>query len=1715
LRAQAEQPKPIVARLKEVLDRLKAFRLESILNRIERLFHDLQTIRISFSPSAIITILANPTMTKQEDIVGLPYHITNPEGITVQRGTIKKGNSISLPAGEGYALVTSKFTIVGSDVFAKYPDYRTLSLLERNLLLSIFGVSAFLFSLGFLTQMWTFVENAWAVAHPGLETRTSIYYTLKDVFGTGMANVILGQFRDLFTPVIGFSMFILKNPQFARGVSLWLSLIAMNIVSFLFINLEFQTAEAMRRFVDVPDVFAFSVVPIATVLFGMYSARRYIVRWLNKRVASALLIIGLVVPFVPTALKQFVNLEKRLESAKIANQLPAKQASDDDAVDKPEGTGGGGGGISDTGFDYVDGQSYLDGKPLEALDTSGGQRNVYVLDDQRVLKVSAWQNNNSESMTELYLWTKFPQLRQYLVPMMGYGFTPTGYMYAIEERIQPVVSAGERYYINLPNYQKILPKLRSGEEKLENYGLRSQDEVDQLEKLYNALGEAGFIEVTIRNESSQMGRTATGRLVLLDFGKTKVDQKEIEAFTQAVGYRKDATTPDHIGRLLRMPLTESQAIGPWPMYGKKVIHRVEGAKDTVNVFINKLFTNPQLYAKAPYIYDLATVIDPEKKKALYTPWLDAVFGDEAERYRLDYDVLYDFLVGVDNVQRYFLVENNESNTQYTGSYLLEKVLEQTLGYSYLSWQTARAESILTTIFPFMNWSYTRFQTVLKPSSYAFYAPMDPKQIFFFEENGSLGYQVVDSGEQYVLELKRGTKVGLFNRYNAWSKQSKQMAISDRMIWLPTERVLSFDRNNSLRLAGVADLVTVAHELGHRLLADVTVGVGVEEVQPNTAFRAIHEGFAISVEMELQKYLLLHAYELGLSADEKDTLEGSIAERTQYLATANNAYSHGFTFVTRNFTNPNGSLDIEGIYTWFKTLDKAKLNAIQMDTVEYSALLSGVPDDYPKDLLSSELISYGTSKFEEVVSDFEKRFRPSAAGMAAAVRTAVPAAKPVAYFIGESYRAPFMEAYRNLFQHPLAVSLAAGNGWMLGDAVADFLKTTNAIGVSLGRAFVAISFLVNNHLPQQKIPDFLSSQQPARLSQSAVGISLSVPDEFSNMPKDLITGTWLRIVSIDPVDDSILVQDEVTGTERKIALHEFVKTKSGPWIRYDEHITWQDYQDETQHAARFSRIYPIEDTGIEGSMRPSRTVERFLESLREYEQQRFFDDLRKNPRRITDCLSDAGIISRVYAAGSDGNTGSCPWLLRSPWKVVGDVLSGQKGAAGGPPPPPVDEYEKELQKRYQRIALLAFLASILRSSDPCSQTANYYDQLKESLYESTLGFYKFFLSNVYVFDTFVNNNPSFSDAIKRSFGYFGSVGQCKTVGQCVTDLWGAAKKSTADLSAGAGLSALVPSNKPKKELPGNPNYKPYLEIIKKATSEYLQTPGNKIVTHKQKGKVDEKWAIDFLNMPGNMQYSDEYCNDGYSEEEHEKVTVMQIIIACEKRGDIKGTISYIKDKLARDTELDRNTYFRILSSTSGDYMLDTKEMFKDFENIDSKIKNLYNQTGTPVTNDKIIGMALNITSGDLDQALILTRDYYVYKVRYGGDLEKNIKEFRTMVLDEFSSDISWADLSYDHPPKTYEGLFNSKTGMDFDLSNFNRVGGAYHTVNLVILARYFDPVIVFGALVQDEFYAGETRGIGKTITDVTATKDLYEIDSYLNQFDPDSPRPWPPACRGKQ
>jgi len=152
----------------------------------------------------------------------------------------------------------------GADIFAQYPDYQTYSGLDQIAIDSVLIISVLGFTLGFLTQLWTL----WDVA---FKTHASIYWVFQDTFGPNFANVILGQFRDLFTPLGMFGILFTTNKDMFFKLGKWVMLSFLNMIAIGFIALEFYQANLLGSYADGADVLAFSVLPISTIIYGVYS----------------------------------------------------------------------------------------------------------------------------------------------------------------------------------------------------------------------------------------------------------------------------------------------------------------------------------------------------------------------------------------------------------------------------------------------------------------------------------------------------------------------------------------------------------------------------------------------------------------------------------------------------------------------------------------------------------------------------------------------------------------------------------------------------------------------------------------------------------------------------------------------------------------------------------------------------------------------------------------------------------------------------------------------------------------------------------------------------------------------------------------------------------------------------------------------------------------------------------------------------------------------------------------------------------------------------------------------------------------------------------------------------------------------------------------------------------------------------------------------------
>ncbi|MEK7588011.1 MAG: hypothetical protein AAB457_04300, partial [Patescibacteria group bacterium] len=278
---------PIISKIRSV----------HFINRIEKYFQHIQMNRIFLNPYAIVKILNNQTLVNRGDVIGLPYSIKNPENATIKSGSIIENTSLYFPAN--HSITISGVTITGTEIIAQHPDYQEFSELEDMVLHSILFGSILLFSLGFFTQMSTLMNTAIKLgkfdSNPNIERFTSIYYFFKNTFGKGFADVILGQFRDIFAYVGATSHVLLSRSKMVteafikKSSSKFILFFALFFLPFFSIFLEFFQANFHIENIDVPDVLAFSIVPISIAIFVTYPLLRNFI--LTKMQGMTMLIL--------------------------------------------------------------------------------------------------------------------------------------------------------------------------------------------------------------------------------------------------------------------------------------------------------------------------------------------------------------------------------------------------------------------------------------------------------------------------------------------------------------------------------------------------------------------------------------------------------------------------------------------------------------------------------------------------------------------------------------------------------------------------------------------------------------------------------------------------------------------------------------------------------------------------------------------------------------------------------------------------------------------------------------------------------------------------------------------------------------------------------------------------------------------------------------------------------------------------------------------------------------------------------------------------------------------------------------------------------------------------------------------------------------------------------------------------------------------------------
>ena len=140
----------------------------------------------------------------------MEYAVIDQNKDIIKSGKISKNTEIIFPAIDNYHFTISGFTMSGTDIAKNYPDFQTYSWLDSTAINSVLILSILGWSLGMITMLWTAADTA-------IKTHTSIYWFFAENFGTNFANVVLGQFRDIFTLTGIFSMTFLSQYNMTKG----------------------------------------------------------------------------------------------------------------------------------------------------------------------------------------------------------------------------------------------------------------------------------------------------------------------------------------------------------------------------------------------------------------------------------------------------------------------------------------------------------------------------------------------------------------------------------------------------------------------------------------------------------------------------------------------------------------------------------------------------------------------------------------------------------------------------------------------------------------------------------------------------------------------------------------------------------------------------------------------------------------------------------------------------------------------------------------------------------------------------------------------------------------------------------------------------------------------------------------------------------------------------------------------------------------------------------------------------------------------------------------------------------------------------------------------------------------------------------------------------------------------------------------------------------
>ncbi|MDO8487840.1 MAG: SpoIIE family protein phosphatase [bacterium] len=317
---------------------------------------------------------------------------------------------------------------------------------------------------------------------------------------------------------------------------------------------------------------------------------------------------------------------------------------------------------------------------------------------------------------------------------------------------------------------------------------------------------------------------------------------------------------------------------------------------------------------------------------------------------------------------------------------------------------------------------------------------------------------------------------------------------------------------------------------------------------------------------------------------------------------------------------------------------------------------------------------------------------------------------------------------------------------------------------------------------------------------------------------------------------------------------------------------------------------------------------------------------------------------------------------------------------------------------------------------------------------------------------------------------------------------------------------------------NPDYKPYLEIVKSGVQLYQRGHPNASVTWARKPErymvsdlaeaLTKKISLDeSVVISENLQ--GRYLDNPDIFSGKSALTAIGIIFI---NNGLKVNKSLIDSK---DVLLHRlpQTISKAAQAASNVNTFPREALgnftYGEFETLLDKTEVWVKQQATvqngPIGSAEILAHLLNETNGDLERSMYLLSEFFRYESRTVNrrfDPERALW-MKDHILDEYSlvlpynSFASPSEISYSGPFKLPWN--NRPTSINYDLSLKNRVGLPYHSANIVALLNRFSPEFITLMTAGEYITYGDQQGFVKAATDIKVIRQLKEIESYLSSF----------------